>query len=121
MFTPIVIEKYLTPFGEVPFDRWFGRLSADVQARIDTRLDRLSLGNYGDSAAVGEGVHELRFFFGPGYRIYYGIVGRQLILLLGGGDKGSQRKDIAKAKLLWGEFKNEMKNKGKYANKKSSR
>jgi len=117
----IKLEKYQTPTGEVPFDRWFNRLSEDVQARIDTRLDRVSLGNFGDTEPVGDGVRELRFFFGPGYRVYYGIVEKQLVLLLGGGDKRTQRKDIAKAKMLWSEFKKELEARRKNANKKSSK
>jgi putative addiction module killer protein len=78
----------------------------DIQARaiIARRIERMALGNFGDHKSVGEGVSELRIAVGPGYRVYYTQKGRQIIILLCGGDKGSQRRDIAKAKLLAGQL-----------------
>ena len=75
---------------------WFASLR-DLQARVLVRIRRLSLGNAGDVKAVGEGVSELRIDYGPGYRVYFVRRGALLIVLLGGGDKRSQRRDIAAA------------------------
>ena len=69
-----------------------------------SRLDRLKEGNFGDHKAVGEGVYELRFFFGSGYRVYFGKSGDKLILLLCGGNKSSQQRDIKKAKHYWNDY-----------------
>jgi putative addiction module killer protein len=78
----------------------------DIQARaiIARRIERMALGNFGDHKSVGEGVSELRITVGPGYRVYYTQKGRQVVILLCGGDKGSHRRDIAKAKLLAGQL-----------------
>lgn len=69
------------------------------------RIDRLSLGNLGDGKPVGSGVQELRIDFGPGYRVYIGQDGARLILLLCGGDKSSQAKDIQAAHAYWADYK----------------
>lgn len=95
------IEKYVLESGDCPFDEWFDSLTPKTQARVDVRLDRLRLGNFGDHKPVGDGVWELRLDFGPGYRLYYAQVGRWVVLLLVGGDKSSQGKDIKLAKLFW--------------------
>jgi putative addiction module killer protein len=71
-----------------------------ARLRIDDRLKRLATGNTGDTKSVGGGVQELRMRFGPGYRVYYMWRGEVLIILLNGGDKSSQARDIAKAKSL---------------------
>jgi len=83
------------------FQHWLTRLR-DKRAvwLIASRLDRLRFGHFGDSQFVGAGVHELRIHYGPGYRIYFQQQGKQVILLLCGGDKGSQQNDIAKAHAL---------------------
>jgi putative addiction module killer protein len=83
------------------YSRWFDRLR-DRQARfrILARIRRLSLGNPGDVAPVGEGVSELRIDCGPGYRVYFVKRGRTLVVLLAGGDKKTQTRDIEKAKQL---------------------
>ncbi len=98
------IEKYVLANGKVPFDDWFEGFSYDFQARIDARLDRVSLGNFGTSRGVGQGVHELKFSFGPGYRIYFGTSENRIVLLLCGGDKSTQKKDIKYAQLLWKQY-----------------
>jgi putative addiction module killer protein len=74
----------------------------DVQARarISKRIDRVALGNFGDTKPVGDGVSELRFPFGPGYRVYYARRGDVVVILLCGGDKGSQERDIERAKAM---------------------
>lgn len=83
------------------FRRWRLRLKdGRARALIASRLDRLAFGHTGDAKAVGAGVFELRIHFGPGYRIYYARQGEAVILLLCGGDKRSQTRDIAMAKRL---------------------
>lgn len=74
-------------------------------ARVLRRLARLEHGNPGRVAPVGEGVSELKIDFGPGYRVYYGQRGEELVIILGGGDKSSQDRDIRAAKKLWDEWK----------------
>ncbi len=101
------IKKYVTEKDLCPFDQWFNNLDLQTQVRIDVRLDRVSLGNFGDYKNVGEGVYELRFFFGSGYRIYYGIIGKKIVLLLTGGSKKNQNKDIKTAKKFWNAYKSE--------------
>ena len=83
------------------FAKWLDNLKdARAKARILVRIDRMQNGNLGDVSPVGEGVSELRIFYGPGYRIYFVQRGSAIVILLNGGDKSSQNKDIAKAKKL---------------------
>ena len=83
------------------YKNWFSTLrDKTARARIDVRIRRLSLGNHGDAKPVGEGISELRVDYGPGYRIYFIQRGESLVVLLAGGDKSSQRKDIQAAKAL---------------------
>jgi putative addiction module killer protein len=83
------------------YESWFERLrDHEARFRIIARIRRLSLGNLGDVKPVGEGVSELRITYGPGYRIYIKQQGETLIVLLAGGDKSSQKRDIELAKLL---------------------
>ena len=83
------------------FDSWFkGLRDKRAAARINARLRRVSLGNLGDVAPVGDGISEMRIFYGPGYRIYFVQEGQVLIVLLCGGDKSTQKKDIKRAKEL---------------------
>ena len=80
------------------FDRWLrGLRDRQAQTRIIDRIDRLAEGNPGDVRPVGEGVSELRFHYGPGYRVYFVQRGSSLVILLAGGDKSSQRRDVARA------------------------
>ncbi len=83
------------------FIDWLTALS-DVQARarIAKRIDRIAAGNLGDAKSVGDGVSELRFAFGPGYRVYFTMRGAVIVILLCGGDKGSQQRDIERAKAM---------------------
>jgi len=77
---------------------WFkGLRDRQVRARINTRIRRLSLGNPGDVKPVGEGVSELRIDYGPGYRVYFAQRGQTLVILLAGGDKRTQNRDIRTA------------------------
>jgi putative addiction module killer protein len=83
------------------FRKWRARLKDErVRALVASRLDRLAFGHIGDAAPVGEGISELRIHHGPGYRIYFRKLGKTVIVLLCGGDKGSQAKDIRTAKRL---------------------
>ena len=83
------------------YSRWYQRLrDRQAQSRILIRVRRLSLGNFGDVAPVGEGVSELRIHYGPGYRVYFVRRGERIIILLSGGDKSTQSRDIAAAKVL---------------------
>lgn len=83
------------------FDAWLSRLrDAKGKARIVARIRSAELGNLGDVEPVGEGVREMRIHYGPGYRVYFKLRRRQLIILLCGGDKSSQKRDIKKAKEL---------------------
>ena len=87
------------------FARWLKKLrDREARLRILKRLRRLSDGQFGDCQPVGNGVHELRMFFGPGYRVYFIRQGDTVIVLLAGGDKDSQAGDIARAKALAKEF-----------------
>lgn len=76
-----------------------------ARARIRVRLDRVRLGNLGDCRPVGEGVHELRVDYGPGYRVYFGQSGGTIVVLLCGGDKRAQEQDIKQAKAYWDEYR----------------
>lgn len=87
------------------YTEWYRALrDREVKVRIIARLERLELGHFGDAKSVGDGVMELRLAFGPGYRIYLTRRGDRIILLLSGGDKSSQRRDIAQAKQLAAEL-----------------
>lgn len=101
----IEVLEYITKNGEAPLSGWLRDLDVAVWARIRTRIDRLERGNFGDAKALGGGIFELRLDFGPGYRVYYGRQGTKVVILLCGGDKGSQPSDIAKAKQYWADCK----------------
>ncbi len=84
--------------GKDVFDEWLSDLAdARAQAKIATRIDRLAAGNFGDCKPLQKGVSELRIDWGPGYRVYYAMVGKVCVLLLCGGDKRKQSADINRA------------------------
>jgi putative addiction module killer protein len=88
------------------FDRWLsGVRDAKTAARIQVRIDRLAAGNPGDVQSVGSGISEMRLDYGPGYRVYYLQRGLMVVVLLCGGDKKTQSRDIAKAKAIAAEWK----------------
>jgi putative addiction module killer protein len=92
--------------GGVPFEDWLDDLNDKrAVARVLARLARVRQGNLGDCKSVGEGVSELRVDYGPGYRVYFGQKGQSLVVLLCGGDKRTQERDVRLAKLYWHEFK----------------
>ncbi|MES2998473.1 MAG: type II toxin-antitoxin system RelE/ParE family toxin [Pseudomonadota bacterium] len=91
------IEIYVEQNGQAPFINWLESLSPPIRARVKERLDRVTLGNLGDYKKINKDILELRLSFGPGYRIYFYQKGNKIILLLSGGDKSTQKKDIKKA------------------------
>ena len=100
----VVLE---TSDGKMPFVEWFDGLRDRLfQKAIDARLTRIEDGNFGDHKSVGEGVFELRIPRGPGLRVYYGLDGPKIVVLIGGGDKSTQDKDIQRAQQLWKEYLN---------------
>ena len=97
------VRIYAATDGTEPFTEWeLGLKDRTARARIRARIGRLRLGNFGDSKRVGD-VFELRIHFGPGYRVYYGRRG-DLVLLLCGGDKGAQARDIERAAAYWRDY-----------------
>ena len=101
----IEILEYITADGRNHFRDWLEDLSdKPTRARIRMRINRLRLGNFGDSKSIGRGVHELRIQFGPGFRIYFGRASQSVAVLLIGGDKSTQAKDIELAFRLWDEY-----------------
>jgi putative addiction module killer protein len=102
---PRLTKNYVAPSGKAPLEEWLLSLKDKrAVARILQRIDRIRLGNFGDCRSVGDGVYELRIHFGPGFRVYFGVVDSQLILLLCGGNKSSQQKDITVAQSYWKEY-----------------
>ena len=102
---PYTLEMYVTRTGVVPFEAWLRRLrDPQARARIRARLARVRLGNLGDAHAVGGSVWELRLDFGPGYRVYYAQIGSATLLLLAGGDKTTQQRDIRQAQAYFHDY-----------------
>jgi len=102
---PRQVLIYADETGKEPFkDGLYGLRDVAGRQRILARLSRLAPGNWGDCAPVGDGVSELRLFFGPGYRVYFGEQGGTVVMLLCGGDKSSQSRDIEQAKIYWKEY-----------------
>lgn len=100
------LQRYVMPNGISPYGEWFRSLKDNsTKARIRMRLRRLEMGNLGDYVPVGDGLIELRIHLGPGYRIYCGRHGMEVILLLSGGDKSTQAEDIRRAKGMWADWK----------------
>lgn len=99
---------YKEPSGKEPFSIWISKIrDTQNRRRILDRLFDLEHGHYGDVKSVGQGVHELRLCFGPGYRIYFGQENNDLVVLLCAGDKGTQKQDIAKAHKYWNLYQEE--------------
>ena len=103
------IEQYVDEVGSSPFDEWIRSFKKDrvTMARLLGRVRRFENGNLGDCKSLGEGIFENRVDFVPGYRIYFGRRGDSLIILLGGGDKSTQTRDIERAKGNWTRWKHE--------------
>ena len=101
----IEVREYIDERGRSPFGRWFDGLDARAAVRVRTTLARMEAGNLSNVRGVGSGVLEYRINVGPGYRIYFGRNGETLIVLLGGGTKVRQQRDIEDARQLWQEYK----------------
>jgi len=93
--------------GKVPFEKWFNEIrDQKLQIFVDARLTRIADGSFGDHKSLRCGVFELRVHKGPGLRVYYGLDGPRIVVLIGGGVKSTQGKDIRKAQELWKEYYN---------------
>ena len=101
----IEIREYLGRAGRKLFGDWFDRLNSEAAHRVTTALYRLGLGNFSNVKGVGGGVFECRIDFGPGYRVYFGKDGEQIVILLIGGTKKRQQDDIALAGECWQDYK----------------
>ncbi len=98
-------QEYRTDDGVSPFARWFATLNSQAALKVRTAIARMEAGNFSNAKGVGAGVNECRIDFGPGYRVYFGRDGRHLVILLGGGTKKRQQKDIETAQGYWANFK----------------
>jgi putative addiction module killer protein len=101
----IEVVQYETEVGTCPFAEWFEGLDARAAAKVRTAIARIETGNFGDVKPVGAGVSERRIDFGPGYRVYFGQDGQRLVILLVGGTKKRQQRDIDQAKAYWHDYK----------------
>jgi len=99
------VLEYLDPGGRNLYADWFDDLNAQAAAKVAVAVTRLAQGNFASVKGVGAGVFEYRLDFGPGYRIYFGKDGERLVILLGGGTKKQQQKDINDAIARWHDYK----------------
>lgn len=102
MFEVVVYE---TEEGSAPFNEWFDTLDTQAALKVTTAIARIETGNLGDVKPVGQGVSERRITFGPGYRLYFGQDDQKLVILLTGGTKKRQSKDIERALAYWADYK----------------
>ena len=101
----VVLRGYIDEKGKKRFASWLEALDAVAAAKVALALTRMEQGNFSNAKGVGGGVQEYRIDFGPGYRIYFGRDGDQLVILLGGGSKKRQNKDIQEAQACWANYK----------------
>lgn len=99
------IVAYVNAAGRTPYAEWHEKLDSAVRARVTVAVYRLEAGNFSAAKGAGSGIFELRLDFGPGYRVYFGKDGDQLVIILGGGTKKRQQPDIDAAQALWQEYK----------------
>jgi putative addiction module killer protein len=99
------IRYYVAAGGQMPFADWFTDLEAVARAKVTRALVRLEQGNFSNVKSVGEGVVELRIEYGPGYRVYFGRDGETSVILLTGGTKKRQQRDIEAAHAYWQDYK----------------
>jgi putative addiction module killer protein len=99
------LREFENERGRRPFGVWFRALDATAAARVQRALARLEAGNTSNVKGVGAGVFELKIDFGPGYRVYFGKDGDEVVILLGGGTKKRQGRDIQTAQALWQNYK----------------
>lgn len=98
------VREYVTAEGRIPYREWLSGLDLTARARVQARIVRFEQGNLGDYKSVGAGVLEARLMFGPGYRIYFGLDGDTIVLLLCGGDKSTQKRDVQRAQGYWDDY-----------------
>jgi putative addiction module killer protein len=101
----IEVREFLDTRGRSLYAAWFDSLNAEAAAKVATAVTRISLGNFSNVESVGSGVFEYKLAFGPGYRIYFGKDGDTLVILLGGGTKKRQARDISAALANWQDYK----------------
>ena len=101
----IKIKQYIDTNGSPPFDKWFLGLNSDAAAKITKAIYKLELGNFSTVEGVGNSIFEQKIDFGPGYRVYFGKDGNEIVILLCGGTKKRQSNDIEKAKEYWQDYK----------------
>ena len=103
---PRHVRNYVTPEGREPYEEWVNSYrNRKTRAIIRERVNRLHLGNFGDYKRLTADLYELRIHYGPGYRVYFGMVDRVIVILLCGGSKKTQRRDIERAKEYWEELR----------------
>jgi putative addiction module killer protein len=101
----IDVREYVDRRGRSPYATWFDSLNAEAAAKVATAVTRISLGNFSNVEGIGSAVFEYKLDFGPGYRIYFGKDGETLVVLLGGGSKKRQQRDINAAMANWQDYK----------------
>lgn len=101
----IDVREYNDREGRSPFAAWFDELNSQAAAKVATALTRLAAGNFSNVKGVGSGIFEVRIDFGPGYRVYFGKDGERVVILLGGGAKKRQQRDIENALSNWEDYK----------------
>lgn len=100
------LERYVAPQGHEPYTEWLNTIKDKLtKARIINGVTKMEAGNFGVSESVGGGVFELKLDFGPGYRVYYGLEGEKIVLLLLGGSKKGQQADINKAQTYLKDYR----------------
>ena len=105
MLPSVEIRQFVDTAGRSPFEQWFDRLDDVAAARVTTSLTRIGTGNWSNVKGVGAGVFEVKIGFGPGYRVYFGKDGETIVILLGGGTKKRQSRDIEAAQDHWKQYK----------------
>ena len=107
---PKEILTYTTPNGRSPYRQWYTRIKDEkAQIAISNRIARLRTGNFGDFKRLGPNLYELRIHYGPGYRVYFGVFQNDIVILLCGGTKRAQQRDITRAQNYWNDFLKRMK------------
>ena len=101
----IKVREYLDRLGRSPFGMWFNQLDKTVAAKVTVGLTRVALGNFSNVKSVSGGVFEFKIDYGPGFRIYFGRDGKAVVILLGGGSKKRQSKDIQDAIVRWNDYR----------------
>ncbi|MEM6603308.1 MAG: type II toxin-antitoxin system RelE/ParE family toxin [Pseudomonadota bacterium] len=105
----VEIREYLDSDGQSPFAKWFDDLDIRAALKVNTYVTRIGQGNFSRVEGVGDGVYECKIDWGAGFRVYFGKDGDKLVILLGGGTKKRQSKDIERAKAFWQAYKKQKK------------